>query len=227
MDKPYVPAISTRNDINFSQIENAKSWPAFLPHLGLPEEYMDPQTNAPIPVAKLLRDQYTTILGPFEQMYRRNLHEQHKKLQMSQNPSSFADPQYLARQTSGMPQSGVRPMSSNSIMPQSMAGSNGLGQFLQGGNQQRPAFAANDSHSSLTSDLDTLPQPVEVDLLDQDIQGIKRKHDNDGTETKRARQKTGSPHVKKIDLLFLNTLLLADPPDSNPVGQNHPLLTIF
>jgi SWI/SNF chromatin-remodeling complex subunit SWI1 len=90
---------------------------------------MDPQTNAPIPVARLLRDHYMTILGPFEQMYRRNMQEQHKKLQMSQNPASFADPQYLARQTAGMSnlqQSGVRPMSSNSIMPQSMAGSNGL-----------------------------------------------------------------------------------------------------
>jgi SWI/SNF chromatin-remodeling complex subunit SWI1 len=193
--KPYVPAISTRNDLNLSQIDNAKAWPAFLPHLGLPEEYMDPQTNAPIPVARVLRDHYMTILGPFEQMYRRNMHEQHKKLQMSQSQSSFADPQYLARQTAGMsnlPQSGVRPMSSNGIMPQSMAGPNGLGQFLQGGNQQRAALAANDSHSSLTSDLDTLPQPVDADLLDQDMQGIKRKHDNDGTETKRARQKTGS-----------------------------------
>jgi SWI/SNF chromatin-remodeling complex subunit SWI1 len=134
-----------------------------------------------------------TIIGPFEQMHRQNMREQHKKLQMSQNQASLGDPQFLARQTAGMsnlPQSGARPMSSNGIMPQSMAGTNGLGQFLPVGNQQRPALAANDSHSSLASDLDTL-LPVDANLLDQDIQGIKRKHDNDGTETKRVRQKTG------------------------------------
>jgi SWI/SNF chromatin-remodeling complex subunit SWI1 len=72
-----------------------------------------------------------------------------------------------------------------------MTGTNGLGQFLPGGNQQRPALAATDSHSSLISDLDTPPHPVDANLLDQEIQGIKRKHDNDGTETKRVRQKTG------------------------------------
>ena len=138
------------------------------------------------------------ILVPFERMYRMNLLEQQKRLQMSQNQAPSADPQFLARQTAGasnVSQGGARPMSSNGITPQSMAGTNGLGQFLSAGNQQRPALAANDSHSSLTSDLDTLPQPVDTNLLDQDILGIKRKLDSDSMETKRVRQKTGSSNV--------------------------------
>lgn len=179
---------------------------------------MDPQTNAPIPVARLLRDHYLNILGPFEQMYRRNLHEQQKKLQMSQN-QALVDPQFLARQTAGMsnqPQSGIRPMSSNGTMPQPMGGTNGgLGQFLPVGNQQRQPPAANDLHGSSIADLDTLPQPGDTNLLDQDILGSKRKHDNEGSETKRVRQKTGL--FFSLDISFLNASLPTDPPDSNPV----------
>lgn len=155
-----------------------------------------------------------TILGPFEQMYRRNMIEQQKKLQLSQNQASLADPQFLPRQSAGMsnlPQSGARPISSNGVVPQSMPGTNGLGPF-----QQRPLLPTNDSHNSLTSDLDTLSQPADAIFLDQDLQGVKRKHVNDVTDsTKRVRQKTGSSH------LFMQPvseyILFLDPPDSNPV----------
>lgn len=140
-----------------------------------------------------------TILGPFEQMYRRNLLEQQKKLQLSQNQASLADPQFLSRQSAGMsnlPQSGARPMSSNGVVPQSMSGTNSLGPFLPPANQQKPSLPTNDSHNSLTSDLDTLSQQADAIFLDQDLQGVKRKHVNDVTDsTKRVRQKTGSSYL--------------------------------
>ena len=60
-------------------------------------------------------------------------------------------------------------------------------------NQQRPPLTAGDSHSSIAAaDLDTLAHPVDTNLLDHDMQGIKRKHENDGVDAKRVRQKTGS-----------------------------------
>ncbi len=151
-------------------------------------------------MAKLLRDHYLAFLNPFEQMYKKNMQDQHKKLHMSQSQGSLVEQQFAAssglpRQNVGMPnlqQTGMRPMSSNGVTPQSMPSTNGMGQFMQMGNQQRPPLTSSDSHSSITpSDLDTFPQTVDTNLLDQDTQGIKRKHDSDGVDTKRVRQKTG------------------------------------
>jgi len=85
-------------------------------------------------------------------------------------------------------------MSSNGIPSQNMSSTNGLGQFLPTmPNQQRPPHTAGDSHSSIASaDLDTLAHPVDTNLLDHDMQGIKRKHESDGgVDAKRVRQKTG------------------------------------
>lgn len=156
-------------------------------------------------MAKLLHDHYFAFLYPFEQMYKRNLHDQQKKLQMSQTQGSLVEQQFagssgLPRQNVGMPpnlqQSGIRPMSSNGITPQSMPTTNGMGQFMQMGNQQRPPLASSDSHGSVTpSDLDAFPQTVDANILDQDSQGIKRKHDSDDVDIKRVRQKTGQCHV--------------------------------
>jgi SWI/SNF chromatin-remodeling complex subunit SWI1 len=133
------------------------------------------------------------------------MQDQQKKLHMSQSQGSLVEQQFAAssglpRQNVGMPniqQPGMRPMSSNGVPPQSMPSTNGMGQFMQMGNQQRPPLTSNDSRSSITpSDLDTFPH--DANLLDQDTQGIKRKHDSDGVDTKRVRQKT-------------------DPPDGHPV----------
>jgi len=138
-----------------------------------------------------------TFLLSFEQLYKKNIQDQQKKLQMNQGQGLLPDQQFLPRQNPGMSniqQSGMRPMSSNGIPSQNMSSTNGLGQFLPTmPNQQRPPHTAGDSHSSIASaDLDTLAHPVDTNLLDHDMQGIKRKHESDGgVDAKRVRQKTG------------------------------------
>ena len=100
-------------------------------------------------------------------------------------------------------QLGVRPMSSNNLVPQSLPGgsipSNGLGQYSSVPNppaQHHPSstslqIGSIETHTTMPSELDSLMHAIDSNLLDPDIQGIKRKHDQDDLDVKRARQKTG------------------------------------
>ncbi|KAF9532075.1 hypothetical protein CPB83DRAFT_848300 [Crepidotus variabilis] len=164
-----------------AQIESNKMWPSILTALGLPAEATDPQTNNQVLVLKELHDVYMRLLAPFETIYRRNIQEQQKKLQMSQQP------------VNGNPQAGMRSMSSHGLMPGTMGLTNGSGTFPSVNSQQRPSLASSDSHGSLgASDMDPFTQS-EPNLLDQDVQGIKRKHNSEGPDMKRVRQKTDPP----------------------------------
>lgn len=188
------------------QVSQSRAWQNLLPLLDLPDEYIHPQKHIPISVAQTISQYYTTLLTPFEIAYKKNMQDQQKKAQMSQGQGPMPDQQFptssnLGRSNSGMPngqQPGMRPMSSNGLMPQNMPGTNGMAQFPQMGNQHRPAvpnphqISAADSHTSITpSDIDPFTHTVDANLLDQDVQGIKRKLDHDDRDTKRARQKTG------------------------------------
>jgi len=191
-------------------VSQARAWPNLLPLLELPEEYIHPQKNVPTSVAHVLCNYYMTILHPFEVVYKKNIQDQQKKAQMSQGQGPMADQQFptssnLARSNTGMPniqQPSMRPMSSNGLM----SGSSSLGQFPQIGSQHRPTAGPNphqtsatDPHSAIIpSDIDPFTHTVDSNLLDQDVQGIKRKLDHDDRDTKRARQKTDPPESNSM-----------------------------
>jgi SWI/SNF chromatin-remodeling complex subunit SWI1 len=134
-----------------------------------------------------------------------------------QFPASTGAP----RSSLGMPntqQLGMRPMNSNNLIPQGLPGgsipSNDLAQYSSVHNpptQHRPSSSASlpigslDTHTTMPSELDSLMHAVDSNLLDPDIQGIKRKHDQDDRDIKRVRQKTGmlKPYITIHLLLCL------------------------
>jgi SWI/SNF chromatin-remodeling complex subunit SWI1 len=189
------------------QVSNANGWGTILHHFDLPEEFPQMQANNSSSVALMLSQYYMVILHPFEELYKKNIQEQQKKAQMPPRSggmpgNSFPGSNGLARPTSGIPnmeQPGARQMNANGLMPQNLPSANSSTQYSQMHNQQRPVstqglhqISAPDSHSSVPHpELDSLASVVDANLLDQDMLGIKRKHDQDERETKRARQKTG------------------------------------
>ena len=149
------------------------------------------------------------ILFPFEEVYRKNLQDQRGRVSMAGRPGIPL--QQFPASTPGAPRSslgmsntqqlGMRPMNSNSLIPQGLPGgsipSNGLAQYSSVHNpptQHHPSLPIGsiDTHTTMPSELDSLMHAVDSNLLDPDIQGIKRKHDQDDRDIKRARQKTGT-----------------------------------
>lgn len=155
----------------------------------------------------MLSQYYSHLLLPFEEMYTKSLQEQAKKAQSAQRPGpmpghQFPPQQGLGRPTPGMPniqQPGMRQNNSNGLMPQSIPPTNGITQYPQMHPQNRPSSSQNphqasvqESRSSMgPSEIDPLALGIDSNLLDQDVQGIKRKHDQEDREMKRVRQKTG------------------------------------
>ena len=154
----------------------------------------------------MLSQYYMAILFPFEEVYRKNLQEQRGKVSMTGRQGM--PPQQFPASTPGAPrpslgmsntqQLGMRP---NNLIPQGLPGgpiaSNGLAQFSSvPPTQHHPSstslpIGSIDTHTPMPSELDSLMHAVDSNLLDPDIQGIKRKLDQDDRDIKRARQKTG------------------------------------
>jgi SWI/SNF chromatin-remodeling complex subunit SWI1 len=170
----------------------------------------------------MLCQYYMAILFPFEELYKRNIPEHQRRMQMAPRPSPA--PFQGQGAGSGAPMQG-RPMQGMSGMSQSAV----MGQMQrQGGNPmhaqanpgaphpqaihtpvtptQRPSSASFNTQPSLPGSsnvnsvisMDTIPisQPdmaheLNGNVLDQDVQGIKRKMEFDDGTNKRARQKTG------------------------------------
>ena len=186
------------------QVSNANGWGSILHHFDLPEEFPQMQANNSASVALMLSQYYMVILHPFEELYKKNLQEQQKKAQIPQRQGGLSGNSFpgVGRPAPGMPnmeQLGVRQMNANGLMPQNISSANSSMQYSQLQNQARPPstqslhqISAPESHSSLPHpELESLAPTVDSNLLDQDVLGIKRKHDQDERETKRARQKTG------------------------------------
>lgn len=155
----------------------------------------------------MLSQYYMALLYPFEELYKKNMQEQQKKGQTPQRPGGmpgqqFPIPSGIGRPTGmpGMQQPGMRGMNPGGGMSQAIPSANGLNPYPPMHNQVRPntsqnphQISATDSHSPIVStEMDTLAHTVDSNLLDQDTQGIKRKYDQDGGDSKRARQKTGA-----------------------------------
>jgi SWI/SNF chromatin-remodeling complex subunit SWI1 len=193
------------------QVNGNNAWGSILPHFDLPDEFPQMQANGSTSVALMLSQYYMAILFPFEEVYRKNLHDQRGRVSMAGRPGMPA--QQFPASTPGAPrpplgmsntqQLGMRPTNSNNLIPQGLPGgsipSNGLAQYSTVHNpptQHHPSstslpIGSIDTHTTMPSELDSLMHAVDSNLLDQDVQGIKRKHDQDDRDIKRARQKTG------------------------------------
>ncbi|KAH9486785.1 SWI/SNF chromatin-remodeling complex subunit sol1 [Psilocybe cubensis] len=200
-------------------VSNANLWPKLLPAFDLPERFPEMQANNSASVAVMLSQYYMAILHPFEEYYRNNLSEQAKKVQAGQQQQQllqqqsqqqqqrvmpnkpFPPPSNVGRPVTAMPnmpQSGVRPSNTPGLMSQSIPPSNGMPQYPQIHPQNRPASSQNphqqESNVSLgSSEIDPLAPTIDSNLLDQDVQGIKRKHEQEDRDLKRVRQKTDPP----------------------------------
>lgn len=158
----------------------------------------------------MLAHHYVIILQPFEEMYKRNMQEQHKRAQMasrqgSQNQSQVLSGQGQARNLQGMP---AQP--NVSLQAQRGAVANTTNQVSLGPQvssnaprtpqptQHRPSPSITQVPPPSQGTMQSLPGIQTPDaastqtegVLDQDIQGIKRKFDPDDDENKRVRQKT-------------------------------------
>jgi SWI/SNF chromatin-remodeling complex subunit SWI1 len=183
------------------QVTSNNGWPTILAHFCLPGEI--PQQ---LPVAQTLGQCYMTMLHPFEEMYKRNVQEQQKRAQISRQggvqsqhqPPVQGRPVQVAGSGSQSAQLQRGPQGSLSV--------NGAPQFTHAyPPHQQPSSAnlgLNQSDQSTPHSLSALPDTLldipqangfgDGNLLDQEVQGIKRKIDFDLEDTKRVRQKTGS-----------------------------------
>ncbi|KAF8898585.1 hypothetical protein BD779DRAFT_1484669 [Infundibulicybe gibba] len=235
-------------------LTSTNGWGAVLPQFDLPEEIPQTQTGSLTSVAALLSQHYMALLFPFEEMYKRNMQDQHKRAQMAsrqagpqgpQPPSTMSRP-YQNNIHSGAPplpgqmQRGmVNPMGlMNQGVPgphTSMTGTNGNSNFpplpqTPQTPQQRPSSAALNipSTSNLNNVVmhDSMVQPPhnqssDVNVLDQDTQGMKRKMVGDDDDSKRARLKTGSepPESTSSAVLPVVDRSSVEPSSNTPTSQ--------
>ncbi|KAF8078468.1 hypothetical protein FPV67DRAFT_1663206 [Lyophyllum atratum] len=188
-------------------------WGAVLAQFNLPEEIPQPFPNVgTISVAQTIVQLYMSMLLPFEQWYRSNIQDQQKKALASrqggqQTPVDSlghnrlpggSQPGQMQRVPSG------HSMTSMNLAPGLMPPVNGSS-FPQPPTSlipiQRPGSAApnqgtlgasNSISGSLLLDGQVNGLTSDADVLDQEMQGIKRKMEYEEREGKRARQKTGS-----------------------------------
>ncbi|KAF9475617.1 hypothetical protein BDN70DRAFT_883498 [Pholiota conissans] len=205
-------------------VNAANGWGSILHHFDLPEEYPTGPANTPTSVARILFQYYQALLLPFEDFYMKNIGDQHKKAQMAQRPGSMPGHQFPTMGLPGgggmsnMQQPGTRPITSSGPMAPSIPSANSLNQYPNinqprpNGSQHLHPVSAPDSHSPIvSSEIESLAHTTDSNLLDQDLQGIKRKHEQEDGSTKRARQKTDPPEN--------GTMLMAMNEDSIPTTR--------
>ncbi|KAK0456210.1 hypothetical protein EV421DRAFT_1750991 [Armillaria borealis] len=185
-----------------SVIGNPGTWAAIASQFDLPEDLPQPHASGTTSSAHALQACYMLILAPFEDLYKKNVHDQQRKAQLSsrqgnvmnQRPGTPTRPgQGVANgMQSGFPNQMQRAQpgfpSANAVAPQTPH---------QGGTAPSiPQPSASTAHMSAPQSVDASNvgegQSSDANVL-EDIQGgIKRKLDSDDGEGKRARQKTGS-----------------------------------
>ncbi|KAJ7102129.1 hypothetical protein B0H15DRAFT_313165 [Mycena belliarum] len=148
-------------------VSRDNGWHSILPHFDLPEEY--PLPHGSTSVAQALAQYYIAILLPFEEVYRNNIQNQHRKAQASRQaglqglpPATPARPDGTSPQRAGqtnVPQTPTRRLSSAS---------------------QGSAPTASAEASGLLPDSNGFDQEL----------GTKRKLESEEHDNKRVRQKT-------------------------------------
>ncbi|KAG6911850.1 hypothetical protein DXG01_000097 [Tephrocybe rancida] len=176
------------------------AWGSVLPQFGLPEEIPQrPPNGGTIPVAQMIASLYMTMLYPFEQFYKNNMQDQQKRARQAGRQGS-AEFMGHNRLPSGSHLNQVQrgPSAQPAVVPQSAA--NGTSSYTPS-STQRPESTPPSEVTPGTSH--TVPPDVsngshsngflsDGNVLDQDVQGIKRKMEYDERDGKRAKQKTGS-----------------------------------
>lgn len=174
-------------------LDSSDGWSAILPQFDLPEHFPQEQLNGSTSVAVMLSQYYMAICYPFEEMYRKNMHEQQKKAQMARQHSQQIPPVSSAG-PSRPPVPGTHALH---------AGGSSVAHYTPGHTPQTPhqrppsvAFSSQQATSGPSHGLESMQPSAhspDLNLLDQDLHGIKRKLDVGGGESKRARQKTEPP----------------------------------
>jgi SWI/SNF chromatin-remodeling complex subunit SWI1 len=190
------------NSTHLDQMTSNGTWTQLLPQFDLPEEF--PFSNGTTSVSGMLAQYYRAILFPFEESYKKNMQETQRKANMA-NQQGNVGQNMAQRGVPGGPQGG---MNNNAMTMQQRMGMNSM-------NQGATPSPRNMSQPPNTSQRFPMNQPPtqrpqsammihpggdtmlpvgqipEVNLLDQDVQGIKRKLDSSELDNKRVRPRTG------------------------------------
>jgi SWI/SNF chromatin-remodeling complex subunit SWI1 len=215
-----------------------------LPFFDLPEQFPVPQPNGQTSVATSLAQHYMAILHPFEDAYVRNVQEQHRRATSSRQPGSQPpnSAQLPGRHlVNGMSQPNFPQPQSDPVL-QLAAQSNLLSNGVPNSSTAppsvphtphlRPPSAANAQSSPgngpVATDSDRTPSLAArvsgTDILDPELQGIKRKLDSEDGESKRVRQKTG-PYWQPAGARQTNIALAAE--SEQPEASSVSVMTIM
>lgn len=107
------PASPPRNVTNKAQLNQINGWSHILSHFDLPEQFM--HSNAqPQPTALALQQYYSLLLGPFEDIYRKNIARERAaaaaRNQAGQMPGTPSRPGSMSGVPGGFPLVGTSPV---------------------------------------------------------------------------------------------------------------------
>jgi SWI/SNF chromatin-remodeling complex subunit SWI1 len=188
-----------------SKLNSNNSWGQILNQFDLPEEFPTPQANGATSVSTMLSHYYMAILLPFEESYRKNLQETQRKANMANRQGMMPN---MSMGGGGMGGGGGQ---GQAIQQQGMA-NNPMAMQRMGGNPMNPGMPGPPNMSQSVNGMARYPQQpqrsqsgvmtpgadsllpvgnIQDEVLDSDIQGIKRKLDATDLDNKRARPRTG------------------------------------
>ncbi len=204
-----------------------------LQQLGLPEFVPQPQGNS-VSVAAFLSQHYGAIMYPFEEAYNMNMKDQQRKAQLAARQTGA--PGQPSQQNHGM---SPRPNQQNTPMPPSTPGPQPQGstgssrlQAPQTPNAPHTPMAATQNTNLRTPSQGTpqkFPtnsssdpqQAPDVNVLDGDHQGLKRKLESGESDNKRAKQKTGKFSELRCSV-YAKIMIYhgagSEPPEANSVS---------
>ncbi|KAF7784441.1 transcriptional regulator family: AT-rich interaction region [Agaricus bisporus var. burnettii] len=166
-------------------LKHNNGWFTIASEFNLPEEFPQVQANGSASVVLMLEQMYTGILFPFEDIYKKNLQEQQRKAQLASRQIPMGQPGQIRTMPANGPQQGPNQMQRGPVG--TMAHTPQAPHQRAGLNAQVPQHNISLSQSTSQAGMASGSEP---NLLDSDIQGIKRKLDIEDPEGKRARQKT-------------------------------------
>lgn len=205
----------------------------------LPEEIPQlPPNVGTVSVAQTIAQLYMSMLYPFEQWYKNNMQDQQKKAmasrQSGQQPSGDSLGHNRIPSGSQPGQMPRGPMGSLNMAPGAALPStiNGSSAFPQPSTPhiptQRPESTAPNqltpgtSHSlpgGFPHDTTVNGLSSDANILDQELQGIKRKVEYEEQDGKRVRQKTGEYLIEVISLVRPSVVITdSEPPENTIVG---------
>jgi SWI/SNF chromatin-remodeling complex subunit SWI1 len=201
------------------QVSSNNGWGAIIAQFNLPEEIpQEPPNVGTTSVAQTIAQYYMALLYPFEQYYKSNIQEQQKRALANSRQPGAQGPQ--------PPTTPNRPVQAvpAGILPAQMV--RGATNNLQGPMNSAPGVALNGGSQMPSAHNTPLQQSVPIttqltnagvpynntedlleelkangsdgNVLDQEMQGIKRKMEDEERDGKRTRQKIGKSSISVI-----------------------------